>query len=314
MTRALLALLLSSSLMACGSGDSSNPDSSTGGAGGSAGGGTGGSAGAGSCNDDPRFRPPGGVCVEQVSGSVVDGAGAPVADIQVGVCGSICFYGNTDATGAFVVDVFSHIIPGDYAALAHGRPSLTNFYRQVPAGAQGSFAIGSLLVLDLPASGPSLVVKTDKQGAPAQTVTSNAVTLDVAAGVSVKLDVEDVALGDLGKMFRALSIPAEHRSSFVDDSLNVVALYNFMPFEASFVEEGTSVSATAQLSIDNEAGLPASALVEFLALGTYLYSDWVKPGAFEVVATGSVSSDGTKIDMDPGQGIEHLTWIGVRAK
>jgi hypothetical protein len=59
--------------------------------------------------------------------------------------------------------------------------------------------------------------------------------------------------------------------------------------------------------------LAAAAPVEILALGSYTFPDWITPAAFEVVATGSVSSDGTRIEMDAGEGVPHLTWLAIRA-
>jgi hypothetical protein len=263
------------------------------------------------CNDDPRTRPPNGVCLERVTGTVVDGDGNPVSGLSMSVCGPICWYGESDSTGAFDVAVNSHVIAEDYSTLPHGRPNRTSFYYQLPSSAEGSTAVGELRVLDLPATGPSLVVKSDKQGTPAQTATSGPATLNVPDGVSVKLDVEDVALGAEGKQFRALAIPAQHREHFAPGQ-SFSALYAFTPYETAFVEGTTTTAALVQLELDNEAGLPADSSVEFLALGSYLFPTWVPPARFQVVATGKVSADGAKLVMDAGEGISYLTWVGVR--
>lgn len=311
-SRASLVLFLC--LLGCGN-DSKESDSNGGGSGGTAGAATDAGAdalGQGGCNDDPRFRPPGGVCLEHVSGTVVDGTGAPVSALSVSVCGAVCYYGESDATGAFNVEVLAHVIPKDYSTLPHGRPDRTSFYYQLPLDAEGSITVGELRVLELPPTGPSLVVKSDKQGAPAQTVSSGAITMNVPDGVSVKLDVEDIALGADGKMFRALTIPADQRDHFAPATLGLVALYALTPFEVAFVDAATSDSALVQLELDNEAALPADSKVEFLGLGSYLFPTWVPPAEFQVVATGTVSADGLRLAMDGGQGIPHLTWLGVR--
>lgn len=316
MARAVVSLALV--LFALGCGNDSDPSNAngTGGTGGSAGAYTG-DAGVdgqlGGCNDDPSTRPPGGVCLEHVSGKVVDSTGSPVMGLIVSVCGPVCYYGESDATGGFDVAVQAHLIAKDYSTLPHGRPDRTSFYYQLPSNAKDSIDVGELRVLELPPTGPALVVKSDKQGAPAQTVTSGAVTLNVLDGTSVKLDVEDVALQAEGHMFRALTIPAEHRDHFASPTLGLVSLYAFTPFEAAFVDAATSDSALVQLEIDNEAALPADSSVEFLGLGSYLFPTFVAPAQFAVVATGKVSSDGTKLVMDSGQGIRYLTWLGVRA-
>jgi hypothetical protein len=51
-----------------------------------------------------------------------------------------------------------------------------------------------------------------------------------------------------------------------------------------------------------------------LALGSYLDVAWVRPATFEPVATARVSADGSRIELDAGQGIRRLTWIGLRPK
>jgi hypothetical protein len=130
----------------------------------------------------------------------------------------------------------------------------------------------------------------------------------------VKLDVEDVASDALGRQFRALSIPAAQRDAFADPKLSVTALWALTPFEAAIVDEATLAPALARLTAENTLGLPADTPVEWLALGSYLFADWVKPARFEVVATGKVSSDGARVEMDAGQGVRYLTWLGVRKK
>jgi hypothetical protein len=310
MTRASLVLVLC--FFGCGNDDKASDANGGGGTAGAAADAGGDAFGQGGCNDDPRFRPPGGVCLEHVSGTVVDGTGAPVPSLSVSVCGPVCYYGESDATGAFDVEVLAHVIPKDYSTLPHGRPNRTSFYYQLPLDAAGSIAVGELRILDLPPTGPSLIVKSDKQGAPLQTVTSGAITLTVPDGVSVKIDVEDIALGAEGKMFRALAIPADQRDHFAPPALGLVALYALTPFEVAFVDAATSDPALVQLEFDNEAALPADSKVEFLGLGSYLFPTWVPPAEFQVVATGTVSADGQKLVMGAGEGVPHLTWLGVR--
>jgi hypothetical protein len=310
-------LALGLALAGCGS--ESSPASPSGGAagqagaGGQAGGaGSGGSAGQAPCSEDPSTLPAGATCVLDVKGRLVNATGAPIAALSTSVCGSVCFYGESDATGAFSVSLGAQVVPSAYSTLPHGRPDRTSSYFPLPEPAPAHIDMGDLLVLDLPASGPLLTVKTDKLGAPAQSVTSNGVTFDVPAGVAIKLDVEDLALGDAGKQFRALPIDAGVRDQFADPKLGLIALYALTPFEAAMQDETTGAEATASLSLPNSSGLSAGTKVEFLALGSYLFPGWVAPAAYEVVATGSVSSDGSRLEMDAGQGVRYVTWIGAR--
>jgi hypothetical protein len=42
--------------------------------------------------------------------------------------------------------------------------------------------------------------------------------------------------------------------------------------------------------------------------------DWVTPAAFEPVANARVTADGTRIELDSGEGLRYLTWVALRAK
>src|SRR6185436_4487371 len=137
---------------------------------------------------------------------------------------------------------------------------------------------------------PVLVVKTDNAGAPAQTVTSGDVTLDVQAGIQMELDVDEVAKRELGQKFRTLSILASSRSAFIDSALGAVALYALAPFDASFRRVSDDTAVGARFSFKNNTGLIANTAVEVLALGCYLDPAWVRPGTFEPVATARVSA------------------------
>jgi hypothetical protein len=166
-------------------------------------------------------------------------------------------------------------------------------------------------MLELPQDGPTLVVNSDDIGAPAQEVTSGDVTLSLAEGISILLDVEDLIAGDLGKKFRALSIPEAQREWFVSAELGLTSLFALAPFEAQFVDAARA-PLKARLSFANTAALPAASAVEVLALGSYLFPDWVTPARFEVVARGTVTSDGARVELDEGEGVEYLTWVGIR--
>lgn len=281
-------------------------------AGASGSGGAGGAGGQGALRRVTAIHHAAARCIDSVSGRVVDASGAGVPSLSVSVCGGICYYGESDANGAFTVSVAARLDPAAYSTLPHGRPNRTSFYFALPSAASGSVPVGDLLVLDLPATGPALVVKSDKAGAPAQTVSSGGVTLEVPDGVSVKIDVEDIELGDVGKMFRALRIPDAHMAAFADPALGLAALYQLTPFEAA-MRDASNAPTEVRLSFDN-VGLAAGTPVEILGLGSYLFPEWVPAGQFQVVATGAVSADGSRIEMDPGEGVGYLTWVGIREK
>ncbi|HMR80607.1 MAG TPA: hypothetical protein PKD61_36105, partial [Polyangiaceae bacterium] len=235
-------------------GCSSESASADGSGGASTGGGAGaGGADAGACSGDPS---PQARCIQSVSGRVVDEKGAGIPKLLMSVCGSICYYGETEADGAFKVAVGARLDPAQYSTLPHGRPDRTNFYFQLPDSAADDFVAGDLLSLALPSGGEALVVKSDQNGAPAQSVTHAGVTLDVPSGVVVKIDVEDIALGNDGKLFRALRVdPAQH-AAFVAPNMNVAELFHFTPFETGF-QDDQGKPTKVQLSFPAPAGFSA---------------------------------------------------------
>ncbi len=254
-----------------------------------------------------------GVCVTNVTGALSDETGAPVTNAPVSVCGDICYYGQSDDSGNFDVSIGVYINPSDYHLLVHARPLKAGFYYTLPADEQdGIVDAGTSLVLSLPTDGPAIMVSGS--GAPAQTLTSGDVTLDVPDGVDVKLDVEDATLGPDGSKFRALTVSDADRSKFVDPSLNVLALYALAPFEATFNEKGTKTLTKVGASFTNTTGLAADAAVELLTMGSYYVEQPIEPGAFGPVATGHVSADGSTITLDAGEGIQYVTWLALREK
>ena len=266
------------------------------------------------CADAAAALPARARCVLRIDGRAIDESDAPVAPHTLAsACGpAACSPGFTGSDGAFAIPVGFHLDPGVYSVQMHVRPDRAAFYFALPGDALGPVVdMGALRVLDMPAHGPLLDV--DRSGAPSQTVTSGDVTLEVPEGVYVRLDVESNLAGDHGREFRALTIAPRFIDEFSDGMTGVQAMYALEPFESSFEYPASGATpALVRLSFANTAGLEAGAGVDVLALGTYIYPGWVKPAAFEKVASGHVSADGSKIELDPGEGLSHLTWIAIR--
>jgi hypothetical protein len=322
--RFLHGVFLSLGVLACGGSDEPAATGAGGVAGGSDGGGGAGASGGGGegggavCGEDPIDPPAGAVCVTEVVGAVIDESAAGVADLQVSVCGEIaCNPGDSDGSGSFAVEVGYRILPTDYSVIAHARElGKASFYFALPADATGPrIDVGELLLLDMPTTGAELIAEQDQLGAPAQTLSDNGVSLDIPDGVFINLGFDDVLLGDEGHLFKALRVPTVEQARYVPASLGAVAAYAFYPFEAQFrLEADITQRAKVPLSFPNDAALPAGTEFEVLALGSYLYADWVTPAAFEVVAEAVVSFDGIRVEMLPGEGVEYLTWLALRPK
>lgn len=305
---------------ACG-GDDGNPTGTGAGGtvasgGGGATGGDGGAGGSGGCTPLPGMDPGSDwICVTDVNGGVFDESGSPIPDVLMTVCGpGGCEPDTTDLAGAFDIEVGFPLLPTDYSLIPHSREAgYFVYYFPFDADAMGPVLdLGSLTLLSYPAPTQSLVVKTDNAGAPAQTVTNGEVTIEVPDGVRVNLDFEDVTLDEAGKRFLARKVvDATLQDDFVDSSLGAVALYALAPFDAGFdLESDPGTPAKVQLSFENTTGLAADAPVAFYQQGSFIVGG-LQTATFHEVATGAVSSDGTTIEMDPGEGLEFLTWVAI---
>lgn len=261
---------------------------------------------------------PGAVCITEVHGRAIDETGAAVSAKQlVTACGAVqCNPGFTDDTGNFTIPVGLRIVPGDYSVQVHKRVDFTAFYFRLPPASPGPVIdIGTVRALPMPATGPALAI--DRAGVPAQSVTSGDVTLDVPDGIYVRLDVEsnlaDTETPGKGRAFRALKIPDALKKEYADPSLGASVVYAFEPFECTFEAAGVpDKPVNVRLSFANSASIAAGAAVDVLALGTYIYPDWIPPAEFTKVAKGHVSADGARIDLDPGEGLPYLTWVALR--
>jgi hypothetical protein len=265
------------------------------------------------CDGGPSGADAGTVCVARIEGRAVDEGGAPlVAGTLVSACGpTACTPARTSADGAFVIAVAQRIVPERYSVLVHVRPGRAAFYHALPRSAGAVVDMGTLTVLAMPPSGPALVV--DRAGAPAQSLTSGEVTLDVPQGVSVRLDVESNLAGALGAELRVRRVPDALVPRFAGIATGVRAMYALEPFESSFELPGAPPTPTdVRPSFSNAARLPAGAAVDVLALGSYVFPRWIAPATFQRVAGAHVSTDGARVELDPGEGVPHLTWIALR--
>ncbi|MFO5197584.1 hypothetical protein RCL06_24630, partial [Salmonella enterica subsp. enterica serovar Typhimurium] len=78
------------------------------------------------------------------------------------------------------------------------------------------------------------------------------------------------------------------------------------PFDMKYLNKKVAIE------INGTGGLAEGTAVEFIALGNEFINEPFTAGKLEVVAVGKVT--GGKIVTDAGEGLNTLTWIGVRAK
>lgn len=252
-------------------------------------------------------------CIERVEGRLVEATGSPLSGLLVTVCGPVCFSPEadqlTDDDGRFAVLVGSRLRAERYALSVHGRP----LHASATLPLQGAGAVrwmGDVPVLALPEGGPALAVRGE--GAPAQQLASGGATLEIEEGVEVRLDVDDVALGELGKRFRAASVPPAWHAVFAPGLGPLLGLYALAPYDVSFrrVETGAAAGARVSLRVDTPAVVGD---IEWLAQGSLMHPEWVAPGTWGKVAQGTVTPDGLAV-LDEGSTLPHLTWLAVRER
>jgi hypothetical protein len=275
------------------------------------------------CVPDPDNPPPAGsVCVRHVTGMLVDEKGAPLDvhstakpnGLVVTVCGSVCYFADPGPTpGTFDVHVGNLVPVATYNIIVHGLGDHASSYRPVPAlDATGNVAVSEKIVAPtfdqiggaLPADGAG------------GTVSAGNLTLTVPAGASFELDPDVVELGAAGRVLKSFVWKDTTLPSFASGS-NVAQLIALGPFASKSCKTppcAAGDSIKMGISLTNDTGIPAGSVVEFLTLGFDLYSKPFTAGQMNVVALGHVSADGKTIDTDTGEGIDTISWLGVRKK
>lgn len=263
---------------------------------------------------DPNRQLAGSICLEQVVGAVVDEKGSPIPDLPVTVCGPICFRGVTDSAGEFVVELNEYLLPADYSVQPHGTPTGSTFYYPIATDFGGGvYQAGTLRVLPLPSEGDLFISKTDLakgEVAPAQTLVSGPLELQVAEGTLVRLSILDVLEGNEGRMFRASELEAAFVREFTPE-LEGCRVFALGPFEVEFSGEN-GIAPVVNVSLQNSLKWPAGEKIAVLGLGTYLDPDWISPSEFEELGVAIVSEDAARIELEvdeQARGLRHLTWL-----
>jgi hypothetical protein len=251
------------------------------------------------CNDPPDARPEGGICILEATGTVEDLSGTPLPDLVMTMCSpGICYGGRADDAGVYDLPIGDFLDTSLYAVHADGRPDHAVDYDRLGAVEPEIISVD----MHIPLLPPS-TVSLPPGGAGASTVTVGDVTLQIAAGTTFDLDVEDFGI-PAGRLLRVASVPLVSAPSYAAAN-DVDAIYALAP-------SGAQPSLPMGVSLRNAANLPASAAVDLLVLSDDYFSIPPTVGMLLVQATAHVSADGTTIQTDPGQGITEITWLAVR--
>jgi hypothetical protein len=317
---------------ACSSSNSDTP--SGGGSGGSGGvvagggtsgtgasGGTGGSAGSSgsgpTCDPGPGFPSSDGQHdIHSVNGTIVDTDGQPAMGVPVLVCGlDVCAApATTDDQGHIVSNCdqltgvcalglnLDPALPEKLPALKYGYGlDYAKFVLPLDTSTGATdFDMGTNTTVRLPAiaSGADFVPGGDS--------TSGNITLTMPADGVAKVDKLEYDTPELQR-FRAAEIPVAKAPAAVDASQNFEILVATTPVEAE-------LCPAAKLTVPNTPGWAAGTAVEFWVHGVDIAEEWAPYGGWAKTSDGTVSSDGTTVSTDDGQGIRTLSVFGVKKK
>jgi hypothetical protein len=212
---------------------------------------------------------------------------------------SICFGSRADDAGAYTVPVGDFILTQYFAVHADGRPDHAVDYHRLGPGEPSVIHVD----MHLPTLPPSTVALPADDAGAASSITVGDVTLQVAAGTTFDLDVEDYGI-PAARVLRVVPVPLASAPSWAAAN-NVAAVYALAP-------SGAKPSVPMGVVLRNAVGFPASAGVDILVLSDDYYSTPPSVGDLVLQATAHVSADGTKIQTDPGQGITEITWLAIR--
>jgi hypothetical protein len=253
------------------------------------------------CSAPPDKRPDGGTCVLEATGRVTDLADAGLAQLVMTMCSpSTCYGTRADDAGIYAVPVGDFIVTQNYAVHADGRPDHAVDYLRLGAGEPQVISVD----MHLPTLPPSTVL-LPPDGTPATSVTVGDVTLQIAAGTTFDLDVEDFGT-DAGRTLRVVAVALASAPAYAAAN-NVDAIYALAP-------SGAKPSQKMGVLLRNAAALPAGAAVDLLVLSDDYFSDPPSVGELLVAAAAHVSADGSTIQTDPGEGISEITWLAVRQR
>jgi hypothetical protein len=231
------------------------------------------------------------VTVGTVSGQIVDEAGEPTTAGIVQVCGiDVCTNADVGQNGKFVQPGGQ---PINTPAIKFG-DGLEWAKLSLPLGA-GDTDVGTLSTVRLPdfADGQPLT--------PGTTVESGGVTLTLAPGAAVAMNILDYG-EEFEQGFRAVRLPEAALTQLQQD---FVVGYALSPLE-------TRVCPSPALSLENSLDLPAGTELTLYALGLDADEKLLSYAAWQRVGEGTVSADGSALEFP--EGLPVLSAIGVKVK
>ena len=203
--------------------------------------------------------------------------------------------------GVYTVPVGDFLVTSSYAIHGDGRPDHGVDYFRLGASEPQVIPVD----MHLPTLPPSTVQLPPDDGGTATSVTVGDVTLQIAAGTTFDLDIEDFGTA-AGRTLRVASVPLA----------TPLRLRGGRPRRRdlrprAFRSETILADGRA---LRNTAGLPAGSAVDVFVLSDDYFSVPPTVGTLLLQATARVSADGGTIPDGSGSGHSEITGLAVRGR
>ena len=237
------------------------------------------------------------ISVGLVTAEVQLPGGQPAANIASTVCAfNICLYGTPSPAGLVNIDAGGQLMVEPRFTYGDG-VSFPKLAAHIPTFPAHDFGVVHTAALPPNAQGAAI--------AAGQQAMSGGAVLTVPAGGQFEFD--QLTYPDAPDwVFRAVEIPVVGTNIPAND-MGFELIYGVAPIHTRFCP-------AAGLTLPNTANWPADSVVEFFINGTTVFEDFAPYGGWAKIAEGAVSSDGTTVSTNAGEGVTELDTVGVRLK
>jgi hypothetical protein len=234
-------------------------------------------------------------CVTTMHATMRDTLGSPVAELPVFVCGTNLCSEPVKTAADGTVDLAVCLPFAGPALKVFSDPAYVPFAALL-TGAGPSFSVGGVTIVRLPGTGSPLASGSG-------TVSSGPVSLTLDA-TTVTFDVEHTTPD--AQLFRAAPVAANQLPGSLAGG--VTSAWGLAPLNTTLVPP-------AQLTLSNDPKWPAGAAVDVYANGTDPATAASAPpwGAWGLLGTGAVTSDGASIVLTSAQGgLPVIAMVGAK--
>ncbi len=249
------------------------------------------------CNQPHFSQPDQSQQFERLHANVVDQNGTPVSVESAQICGfDVCVALDVADDGEVDFDGVQSL-RGPAFKLGFGLRFAKFAFRL----SEPETDLGTTVAVRLPSFEEAAPLQVSPTSA--FTSTSNDVTLTLEPNTVVEFDALTYRSTERG--FRAVVLPASRHPHAVGPALADAVVVALSPGETTFCPN-------ARLSVPNIEGWPSGAALEFLLHGASIEQTSAPYGGWEVVSSGAVTADGSRLETSEGEGLPALSAVAIR--